>query len=83
MKSLCRQDAGIMRKFTVILILEDDGRWTAEVPSLPGCVTWGNTQQQALERIKEAIELYLEVLINDGKPIPEDRSVLTRIEVAM
>lgn len=54
MKSLCRQDAGIMRKFTVILILEDDGRWTAEVPSLPGCVTWGNTQQQALERIKEA-----------------------------
>lgn len=72
-----------MRKFTVVLIPEDDGRWTAEVPTLPGCVTWGNTQQQALERIKEAIELYLEVLINDGKPIPEDRSVSTRIEVAM
>ncbi|BCV20342.1 type II toxin-antitoxin system HicB family antitoxin [Moorella sp. Hama-1] len=43
-----------MRKFTVILIPEDDGRWTAEVPTLPGCATWGSTQQQALERIKEA-----------------------------
>lgn len=51
-----------MPQFTIRLIPEDDGRWTADVPALPGCVTWGNTREQELERIKEAIELYLEVL---------------------
>lgn len=54
----------------------------AEVPALPGCVTWGNTKEQAIERIKEAIELYLEVLTEEGKPIPEDYSDYTKIEVA-
>jgi predicted RNase H-like HicB family nuclease len=69
--------------FTIRLIPEDDGRWTAEVPALPGCVTWGNTREQAVERIKEAIELYIEALSSDGKPIPDDRSVFTKIEVAL
>ena len=54
------------------LIPEDDGRWTAEVPALPGCATWGSTREQAIERIKEAIELYLEVLIEEGKQVPDD-----------
>lgn len=70
-------------QFNVILTPEDDGRWTAEVPALPGCVTWGNTKEEALERIKEAIELYLEVIAEDGKPIPKDQSTFTRVEVAL
>jgi predicted RNase H-like HicB family nuclease len=47
------------KRFNIRLIPEDDGRWTAEVPALPGCATWGSTREQAFERIKEAIELYL------------------------
>lgn len=70
-------------EFNIRLVPEEDGRWTAEVPALLGCVTWGNTKEQALERIKEAIQLYLEVLQEEGKPIPEDRSHFARIEVAL
>jgi predicted RNase H-like HicB family nuclease len=47
------------KRFNIRLIPEDDGHWTAEVPALPGCATWGSTREQAIERIKEAIELYL------------------------
>lgn len=44
----------------------------AECPGLPGCVSQGKTKQEALENIKEAIELYIEVLQERGLPIPED-----------
>lgn len=70
------------KRFNIRLIPEDDGRWTAEVPALPGCVTWGDTREQAIERIKEAIELYLEVLIQEGKQVPDDREDYARVEVA-
>ncbi|MDD3272353.1 MAG: type II toxin-antitoxin system HicB family antitoxin, partial [Syntrophomonadaceae bacterium] len=43
-----------MYQYNVCLIPEPDGRWSVEVPALPGCVTWGNTKEEALERIKEA-----------------------------
>lgn len=70
-------------QFNICLIPEEDGRWTAEVPALPGCVTWGNTKEEALERIKEAIELYLEVMLEEEKPVPRDQSTFTRIEVVI
>lgn len=73
----------LAHQFNVKFTPEDDGRWTAEVPALPGCVTWGNTKEEALERIKEAIELYLEVIVEEGKPIPKDQSTFTRVEVAI
>jgi len=72
----------VRRSFNIHLVPEEDGRWMAEVPALPGCVTWGSTKEQAIERIKEAIELYLEVLTEEGKPIPEDYSDYAKIEVA-
>ena len=72
-----------MYQYNVCLIPETDGRWSVEVPALPGCFTWGNTKEEALERIKEAVELYLEVLIEEGKPIPKDQSSFTTVEVAI
>ena len=42
------------------------------VPALPGCISEGENREEALKNIKEAIELYLEVLKEDGKPIPQD-----------
>ena len=57
----------------VILIPDEDGvGYTVEVPSLPGCVSEGDTLQQALDNIQEAIALYIEVLEEDGKPVPPD-----------
>ena len=42
------------------------------VPALPGCISEGGNREEALKNIKEAIELYLEVLKEEGKPIPKD-----------
>lgn len=56
----------------VILIPDPDGGFTVEVPSLPGCISEGDTLQEALAKAREAIDLYEDVLREDGKPIPED-----------
>ncbi|KCZ70900.1 hypothetical protein ANME2D_02926 [Candidatus Methanoperedens nitroreducens] len=47
-------------KFKVIIREGEDGWYVVEVPSLPGCISQGKTKKEALENIKEAIELYLE-----------------------
>jgi len=51
--------------FQVALEKCDEGGYTIYVPSLPGCVSEGETQAEALENIKEAIELYLEPVEDD------------------
>jgi len=60
----------MQRQFRVILELNELGGYTAIVPILPGCVSEGDTKEEALANIKEAIELYLESLQADGEPIP-------------
>lgn len=57
----------------VLLFPVEGGWWCAEVPSLPGCVTQGRTQEDALENAKEAIQGYIESLVKHGDPVPEDR----------
>ncbi|MBX3179344.1 MAG: type II toxin-antitoxin system HicB family antitoxin [Candidatus Hydrogenedentes bacterium] len=52
---------------------EPEGGYTVTVPSLPGCVTWGEDYDHAMAMAKEAIGLYLEVLVEDGMPIPHDQ----------
>lgn len=57
-------------KYRVLIEQDEDGVYVAEVPSLPGCITQGNTRTEALENVKEAIELYLESLEAHGDPVP-------------
>ena len=57
----------------VILYPGEDGFWVVECPSLPGCVSQGETRQEAIANIKEAIEAYVAVLEEDGLPVPEER----------
>ena len=52
--------------------------WSAYVPDLPGCISTGHTFEQIQRGIREAIELHLESLREDGDPIPEPT---TRVEV--
>jgi predicted RNase H-like HicB family nuclease len=47
-------------KFKVIIKEGEDGWYVVEVPTMPGCILQGRTKKEALENIKEAIELYLE-----------------------
>jgi predicted RNase H-like HicB family nuclease len=52
-------------KLSVVLQRSEEGGYSAFVPSLPGCVSEGETKEEALENIKEAIELYLEPVEDD------------------
>ena len=54
----------------VILTPAEEGGYVAEVPSLPGCVSQGDTADEALANIREAIALYIELLREDGRPVP-------------
>ncbi len=57
-------------KYTVVLQREDDGGYVVSVPALPGCVSQGDTREEALKNIEEAIELYLEDVKAAGESIP-------------
>ena len=48
-------------KLLIVFEPSEDGGYTVFVPSLPGCISEGETKDEALKNIKEAIELYLEV----------------------
>jgi len=52
-------------EITIVLEPQEEGGFTAHVPSLPGCVSQGETKQETIKNIKEAIELYLEADTNE------------------
>jgi predicted RNase H-like HicB family nuclease len=56
----------------VIIYPGEDGLWVAECPSLPGCISQGETRERAIANIREAIEGYILVLQDDKLPIPEE-----------
>ena len=69
-------------KYRVVIEQDEDGVFVADVPSLPGCISQGNTRLEALTNIQEAMEAYLESLIAHNEPIPP--SIYEEIvEVAM
>jgi predicted RNase H-like HicB family nuclease len=59
-------------RYTVVLEKESDGGYVATVPALPGCVSQGDTRQQALDNIREAIELYVQDCRDAGDPVPTE-----------
>jgi predicted RNase H-like HicB family nuclease len=59
--------------YTIILHPDrDEGGYTVTVPALSGCVTQGETLEEAIAMAKDAIRLYIEALILDGMPVPEE-----------
>lgn len=56
----------------VLIYLAEDGYWVAECPSLPGCISQGNTREDAFKNIKEAIFGYIAALEEDNLPVPEE-----------
>ena len=57
-------------KYRVLIEPDEDGVFVAEVPALPGCISQGQTREQAIENVKEAIALYLESLAAHNEPVP-------------
>ena len=56
----------------VVIYPGEDGYFVAEVPSLPGCISQGESKEAALANIKEAIELYIAALREDNLAVPEE-----------
>lgn len=62
--------------YRIRLIKEEEGGYTVITPALPGCVTFGETIEEAIAMAKEAIEGYVETLKDLGKEVPTDNDVL-------
>ena len=59
-------------RYTVVLERDAEGGFVALIPSLPGCVSQGETRQEALDNIREAAELYIEDCIAAGDSVPTE-----------
>ena len=62
-------------RFPVVLHTDDGVRYGVTVPDLPGCVSAGDTFDEALESVREAIELHLEGLIEEGGDVPVPHAI--------
>lgn len=67
-------------RYTVILE-RGETSWGAHVPDLPGCAAAAETREEALNLIRQAIDLHIQGLIEEGQPVPEPRSEGEVIEV--
>jgi predicted RNase H-like HicB family nuclease len=65
----------------VMVYRDEDGNWCASCPSLPGCHSQGDTRDEAIANIKEAITLYIEALEADGLPVPEETREVVTVDV--
>ncbi len=73
------------RRYVIVLTPTaeaDEVGYTVTVPALPGCVTEGDTMDEALANAREAVALFVESLEARGLPIPPSDEVVTSIEVA-
>ena len=69
------------RHYTVILEREEEGGYHVFCPTLPGCHTQSETIEEGLQSIREAIQLYVESLKEDGLPVPEEDILIKPIEI--
>ena len=60
-------------RLRVVLEPSDEGGYTVYVPSLPGCISEGDSREEAIQNIREAIELYLEP--SESQPLPDEALV--------
>ncbi len=69
-------------EYTVVIERADDGSYSAYVPDLPGCISCGDTREETLEMIKEAIRGHIETLREHGDPVPAPRSTAGVVNAA-
>ena len=62
--------------YKILMHKEPEGQYTVTVPALPGCITFGENVDHAIEMAKEAIALYIEELQSRGEDIPDDSTTL-------
>lgn len=62
--------------YRILLNREPEGGYTVTVPALSGCITYGENVDEAIAMAKEAIELYIESLVEHNEPIPDESNTL-------
>jgi predicted RNase H-like HicB family nuclease len=65
----------------VVIVEQGSTSFGAYVPDLPGCVAVGETHDEAMQLIREAIEMHIESLRENGEPVPEPHSLVETIDV--
>ena len=70
-------------EYSVVVHPAEEGGFWVEVPALPGCYSQGETVDEALVNVREAIGLYLEALRDDGQDVPKDADVVYQVSVAV
>ena len=73
----------VYHHYTIILEREADGGFHAYCPALKGCHSQGDSLDEAVDNIREAIEVYLESVTEHGEPIPQEDLLIKPIEVAL
>ncbi len=68
-------------QYSVVVHEAEEGGFWVDVPALPGCYSQGESVQETLGNVKEAIGLYLEVLKDEGKDAPRDDEVVFQVNV--
>ena len=71
-----------MMNFTVVLEEADEGGYTVTVPALPGCISEGDTYEEAVDNIKDAVQLYLRAVSKEVKQLKKRRH-LKLIEISV
>jgi predicted RNase H-like HicB family nuclease len=66
----------MQKTYKILMHKEPEGSYTVSVPALPGCMTYGDTVEHAIQMAQEAIELYIEDLHERGEEIPDDSDTL-------
>jgi predicted RNase H-like HicB family nuclease len=73
-----------MRRYTVVVHPAEEGGYWVDLPALPGCFSQGETVEEALESVREAIEAHLAAIREDGQRIPEEHGLLVQqVEVTV
>jgi predicted RNase H-like HicB family nuclease len=69
-------------QYTVVVHSTEEGGYWVDVPSLPGCFSQGETIDEAMNNVKEAIELHIQGLKDDGQEVPKEEGlVIGRVDV--
>ncbi len=59
-------------EYTVVIEKDESGAYIAVVPAIRGCHSWGETEEEALENVREAIQLHIEARQELGEPVPRE-----------
>ena len=71
-----------MKDYLAILERANDGTWSAYVPDLPGCTSFGPTRDEAARNVHDAIREHIDSLRERGETVPEPSSIAEKVQVA-